>query len=223
MNLEDFTEDEAKKIDENQQEEKAFRKALSKLLAGDSQVASKPLLIGVTPNAIDCCIEKKGLDLVITKAVIKKCMRAEVRDEEGKQIKKSGHGLTEQQLNDIAWAIKRPVMIIKGSQPDSLAVMTDLKDSEDRYIFAFIAIDQAGATANVNMISSTYGRNNLEDYLQRCAENDKILAINKEKVNDVCLSIGGHFSEATALINFDNTIAYTLKSVKRKNEGLPEK
>ena len=223
MNLEDFTEDEAKKIEENQQEEKAFRKALSKLLAGDSQVASKPLLIGVTPNSIDCCIEKKGLDLVITKAVIKKCMRAEVRDEEGKQTKKSGHGLTEQQLNDIVWAIKRPVMIIKGSQPDSLAVMTDLKDNEDRYIFAFIAIDQAGATANVNMIASTYGRNNLEDYLQRCVESDMILAINKEKVNDVCLSIGGHFSEATALINFDNTIAYTLKSVKRKNEDLAEK
>ena len=223
MNLEDFTEDEAKKIEENQQEEKAFRKALSKLLAGDSQVASKPLLIGVTPNSIDCCIEKKGLDLVITKAVIKKCMRAEVRDEEGKQTKKSGHGLTEQQLNDIVWSIKRPVMIIKGSQPDSLAVMTDLKDNEDRYIFAFIAIDQAGATANVNMIASTYGRNNLEDYLQRCVESDMILAINKEKVNDVCLSIGGHFSEATALINFDNTIAYTLKSVKRKNEDLAEK
>ena len=223
MNLEDFTEDEAKKIEENQQEEKAFRKALSKLLAGDSQVASKPLLIGVTPNSIDCCIEKKGLDLVITKAVIKKCMRAEVRDEEGKQTKKSGHGLTEQQLNDIVWAIKRPVMIIKGSQPDSLAVMTDLKDNEDRYIFAFIAIDQAGATANVNMIASTYGRNNLEDYLQRCVESDMILAINKEKVNDVCLSIGGHFSEATALINCDNTIAYTLKSVKRKNEDLAEK
>ena len=223
MNLEDFTEDEAKKIEENQQEEKAFRKALSKLLAGDSQVASKPLLIGVTPNAIECCIEKKGMDLVITKAVIKKCMRAEVRDEEGKQTKKSGHGLTEQQLNDIVWAIKRPVMIIKGSQPDSLAVMTDLKDNEDRYIFTFIAIDQAGATANVNMIASTYGRNNLEDYLQRCVESDMILAINKEKVNDVCLSIGGHFSEATALINFDNTIAYTLKSVKRKNEDLAEK
>ena len=47
--------------------------------------------------------------------------------------------------------------------------MTDLKDNEDRYIFAFIAIDQVGATANVNMIAST-------------------------------------------------SIAYTLKSVKRRNE-----
>lgn len=219
MNLEGFTEDEAKKIEENQREEKEFRKALSKLLSGDTQVASKPLLIGVTPNAIDCCTENKGLDLVITKAVIKKCMRAEIRDESGKQTKKSGHGLTEQQLNDIVWAIKRPVMILKGSQEDSIAVMTDLKDNEDRYIFAFVAFDQVGATANVNMIASTYGRNNLKEYLERCIENDMVLAINKEKVNDVCLSIGGHFSEATALINFDNTIAYTLKSVKYKNEG----
>ena len=216
MDLKDFTEDEAKKIEENQREEKLFRKALSRLLAGDNKVASKPLLIGVTPNAIDCCIDQKGLDLFITKTVIKKCMREEIRDDSGKQIKKSGHGLTEQQLNDIVWAIKRPVMIIKGTQPDSIAVMTDLKDDEDRYIFAFIAIDQVGATANVNMIASAYGRNNLEEYLERCVENDMILAVNKEKVNDVCLSIGGHFSEATAPTNFDNTIAYTQKSVKRK-------
>ena len=218
MDSMDFTEDEQRKIEKNQDEEKAFRKMLSKLLAGDTRVASKPLLIGVTPNAIDCCIEHKGLNLVITKAVIKKCMREEVRDKEGKQTKKSGHGLTEQQINDIVWAIKRPVMVIKGSQPDSVAVMTDLKDDENRYIFVFIAIDQIGATANVNMIASTYGRNNIEEYLSRCVDENMILAINKEKVNDVCLSIGGHFSEATAPINFDDTIAYTLKSVKKIND-----
>ncbi|MBQ9360819.1 MAG: hypothetical protein IJT96_07260 [Lachnospiraceae bacterium] len=218
MNLGDFTEDEVKKIKENQREEKEFRKSLSKLLSGDSQVASKPLLIGVTPNAIDCCIKKKGLNLVITKTVIDKCMRPEVRDANGRQTKKSGHGLTEQQLNDIVWAIKKPVMILKGSQPDSVAIMTDLKDNENRYLFAFVEVDQIGSTDNVNMISSTYGRNKLKEYLERCIENNMILAINKEKVNDVCLSIGGHFSEATALINFDSTIAYSLKSVKYQNE-----
>ena len=66
----------------------------------------------------------------------------------------------------------------------------------------------------MNMIASAYGRNNLEEYLERSVESNAILAINKEKVNDVHLSIGGHFSEATAPINFDNTIAYTLKNVK---------
>lgn len=209
-----FTEEEKKKIKENQYEEKRFRKSLSKLLSGETQIASKPLLIGVTPNAVDCCIKSKGLNFVITKSVIKKCMRSEIRDELGKQIPKSGHGLTEQQLNDIVWAIKRPVMVLKGSKPDTLAVMTDLVDGEDRFIFAFIAIDQEGAIAQVNKILSIYGRNNLMEYLKDCFEKNRVIAINKDKVDDVCLSIGGHFSKATAPINFDNTIAYTLKSVK---------
>lgn len=45
-----------------------------------------------------------------------------------------------------------------------------------------------------------------------------ILAINTEKVDELRLSIGGHFPEATALINFDSTIAYSVKSVKRKEK-----
>ena len=59
-----------------------------------------------------------------------------------------------------------------------------------------------------------YGRNNADEYLARCAESGMILAMNKEKVDEMHLSIGGHFSEATTLINFDHTIAYTLESVK---------
>ena len=39
--------------------------------------------------------------------------------------------------------------------------------------------------------------------------------MNKQKADEWRLSIGGHFSEATALINFDCTIAYGVKSVKR--------
>lgn len=97
--------------------------------------------------------------------------------------------------------------------------MTDLKDKEHRYIFAFIAVNQIGAIVNINQITSVYGRNNLEEYLNRCIENDMILAINKEKVNDMRLSIGGHFSKATTIINFDNTVAYSLKSVKQNDEN----
>ena len=219
MILENHSEDETRKIEENLREENEFRKALSKILSGDNYLSSKPILIGATPNAIECCVEKKGLNLVIKKSVIKKCMKAEIRDKSGKQTRNSGHGLTEQQLNDVVWAIKRPVMILNGTKQNSVAVMTGLKDNEGRYIFAFIALDQIGATGNVNIISSIYGRNNLKDYFERCIKNNMVIAVNKEKVNDVCLSIGGHFSEATALINYDCTIAYTYNSVKQKNEA----
>ncbi len=218
MGRDDLTQDEMEKIEENKMEENRFRKDLSKLLAGDKALASKPLLVGKTPNAIDCCIDSQGLDLVIAKRTILKCMSEEIRDKNGKQIKKSGHGLTEQQINDVMWAVKRPVMILQGSQTESLAVMTDIKDNENRYIFVFITINQDGTTACVNMIASVYGRNNLNEYLKKCTANGMILAINTEKVDELRLSIGGHFSEATALINFDSTIAYSVKSVKRKEK-----
>ena len=210
-----LSDDEKRKIDDNRREENEFRKALTNLLSGNGRLSSAPLLIGVTPNAIDCCIETKGLNLVITKSVIDKCMRKETRDENGKQQKNSGHGLTAQKLIDVVWAIKRPVMILQGSQPDTLAVMTDLKDNEGRYIFAFLALDKAGTTVNVNMISSAYGRNNLSEYINKCINNDMLIAVNTEKADEVLLSIGGHFSKAMAPINFDNTIAYTLKSVNK--------
>ena len=105
-------------------------------------------------------------------------------------------------------------MIIKGSQVDSVAVMTDLKDDDGRYIFAFVALDQVGATERVNSVVSMYGRNNLSEYLSRCIEKGMIIAINKEKTDDLRLSIGGHFSKATTFISFDDTIAYSFKSVK---------
>ena len=62
----ELTQDEMDKIEENKMEENRFRKELSKLLAGDKVMASKPLVIGKTPFAIDCCLDQKGLDLVIT-------------------------------------------------------------------------------------------------------------------------------------------------------------
>lgn len=89
-------------------------------------------------------------------------------------------------------------------------------DNAGRFIFEFISIDQIGATKHVNVVSSIYGRNNVDDYLWRCVDKNMILAINKEKVNEVNLSIGGHFSEAISLINFDDTIANTIKCVKRE-------
>lgn len=45
-----------------------------------------------------------------------------------------------------------------------------------------------------------------------CHINNKVIAANKDKVNDVRLSIGGDFSKATASINFGNTLAYTLRT-----------
>lgn len=208
-----YAEAESIKIRNNSDEERSFRRSLSRIV-DKGHTADKSILVGVTPNAIDCCVNKKGLNLVINKRTITKCIRKELRDKKGKQTRKSGHGLTEDQINEAIWAIKRPIMIIRGSKENSIAVMTSAKDNEGRYIFVFINPDKPGATERVNVISSIYGRNNLEAYLQKCFSEEMVLAMDKEKVDDVLPSIGGHFSKASAPINFDSTIAYSYNSVK---------
>ncbi len=80
-------------------------------------------------------------------------------------------------------------------------------------------LDKPGATERVNVISSIYGRNNIEAYLQKCISEKTILAMDKEKADAVLPSIGGHFSKASTPINFDSTIAYSYSSVKNDLEG----
>ena len=63
------------------------------------------------------------------------------------------------------------------------------------------------------------GETIIEAYLQKCISEKMILAMDKEKADAVLLSIGGHFSKASAPINFDSTIAYSYSSVKNDLEG----
>jgi len=220
---EDLNDDEINKINENQKEERIFAKNLTKLLKGDKMLASKPLLVGKTPNAIAICTEQGILDLVITKSVIQKCMRSEIRDESGIRKKHSGHALTKQQITDIIWAIKRPILIMKGSQMDSLAVMTDVRDKNDQEIFVYISLHQSVGFDYVNSISSAYSKDELKSYLEQNIEKGNIIAIDKQKTDEMCRSIGVDFPEETSFISFNASIAYSLSSVKYprtvKNRG----
>ena len=51
--------------------------------------------------------------------------------------------------------------------------------------------------------------------IEEIIKKDNLIAMNKQKADEWRLSIGGHFSEATAPINLDCTIAYSAKGVKR--------
>lgn len=214
MYINGFTEDELNNIKENKKEEKEFSKCLEKLLHGDKKVASSPLLVGKTPNAISICCDYGELDLTISKSVIYKCMMPEIRDNNGKRTKKSGHGLTKQQVLDVLWAFKRPLMVLKGSSKNTLAVMTDQIDNDGRYIFVFIRLNNFGQIQKNNCIASIYGREGLKEYINQCIKKDYIIAVNIEKVDELRLSIGGDFPKATTFINFNSTIAYSIKSVK---------
>ena len=203
-----------RKIEQNEKEIKRFEADLKKLISGDKKLASSPLLVGNTPASLAICGADGTLDMTITKKVIDKIMSPEIRDSSGQRLKKSGHFLSESQLVNALENLKNPVMVLKGSKDNSLVAITDIQDDKGQQILVSVNLSDSGSVEDVNRITSAYGREGFADYMKQQINKHKILAYNKEKANELLLSIGVDFPEANTIISFDNSIAYTTANVK---------
>lgn len=203
-----------RKIEQYRQEELQFRKDLHSLFSGDKKLASKPLVIGKTGNALSVCGADAGLPLTITKKVIEKCIRPEIRDENGKLVGKTGHGLTIDNVIASIDSLKIPIFIFKGTHENSLLVVTDVKEKRSRNIVVAISLNEKEGFEKVNRIRSAYGRDNIENYIEKNMRNGNLIAINIKKANDMFHSIEKWYLKENPHISFDNTIAYTTENVK---------
>ncbi len=204
----------ASKIEQNKKEEKAFKEQLHRLIEGDKKLASRPLIIGQTPNSLVICGADESYDLQILKSVVDKALRPEIRDENGKLIGKTGHGLTEKQLINAIENIKNPVMILRGSKDDSLVAVTEIKDNNNRYVFVTIDLNKKTRYGEVNNITSSYGRDDIGAYFEREFSKGNLLSVNIEKADKALHAIGKWYPEGNTLISFDNSIAYSTANVK---------
>lgn len=213
-----------RRIEQNEKEIKRFEADLKKLISGDKKLASSPLLVGKTPASLAICGADGTLDMTITKKVIDKIMSPEIRDSNGQRAKKSGHFLSESQLVNALENLKNPVMVLKGSQDNSLVAITDIQDDKGQQILVSISLSDSGSVDDVNRITSAYGKTEFASYLHRqINEEHSVLAYNQEKANDLLLSIGVDFPEANTIISFDNSIAYTTANVKYPNQESEQK
>lgn len=215
----------AAKIKQNEKEYAQLQDKIHKLLLGDKSLISSPLIIGKTPNALAICGADDNMNLTIKKSVIDKCIRPEIRDENGHFVGKTGHGLTEEQLVQSLNNIKKPVMIFEGSREKTLIAVTDLKDYANREIVVAIELNQKEGFQEVNKVTSAYGRNDFSSYFDRQLESRKLLAINTEKADDLLHSIGKKYPKENTFISFDNSIAYTKENVTKvyeKNQEMYE-
>lgn len=201
------------KIAKNEKENASLKKNIHDLLSGDKILASRPIIIGKTPLSLAICGADTSLDLTITKSVVTKCLRPEIRDAEGRLVKKTGHGLTEAQLTESLNNIKTPMMIFKGSRENTLIAVTNLKDKLNREIIVSIELEQKENFHKVNKITSVYGRKDFGLYYDRQLENRQLLAINIEEADALFRSIRKKYPQENTFISFDNSIAYTTENV----------
>jgi hypothetical protein len=129
-------------------------------------------------------------------------MRPEIRDEAGRMVGNTGHGLTENQIIQSIMELESPTMIFKGNNRTSLLVITSVVDRKDRNVVVAIEFDRREGFANVNSIRSLYGRDNLSFFIGDNIERGNLLAAKKGKADELLRSIGKSYPKENTFICF---------------------
>ena len=171
-------------------------------MQNNSSMASRPLLIGKTSLALSKCGIPLNQNITITKNVLKKSLREEKRDSSGKMIGKNGHGLTIQQIIDSLLELDYPTLVFKGTNNNSLLIITEVKDNKNRNIVIAISVNHQENFSFVSSIRSIYGRDNINYYIEENIKKGNLLLLRKEKADKLLHSIEKSYLKENTFISY---------------------
>lgn len=175
-----------------------------------------PVMVGETPNSLAVAGADRKLKLIIYPRTIKKCM--------GKpEDIYHGHDLSFKILKKLPSELRNPVMIFKGSIPDSLVAITSLKDKNNKEIIVAISINKKEKRQLVNRVSSIYGKDDIHNYINKQINQGNLIAVNTQKANEMLQSLELQLPSEETFISFNNSISYSMQSVKGFEEFYREK
>lgn len=199
----------SEKIRQNVKEDQEFVEKFNKYLKSELK-PSEIIKIGTTPISM-LIAGAENLDLVITQRTLKNSMNPKTVKIHGHT---SGHDIPETTIKSLPEYLRNPVMILQGSKPNSLVLVTDISDMEEKNIIIPVSLNKSQGFYIVNSVDSIYGKNNIRNYIDKALQNNTVIAINKAKAEKMLHSIGCQSSKENTFISFDNSIAYTTQNVK---------
>lgn len=119
-----------------------FESKLFRVIEGDRIECSRPLVVGSPSEALIKCGAKENEPITITKKVIDKAMRPELRDNNGRLTGSTGHGLTVTMLVKAIRELESPVMVLKGRREGSILTITSVIDDRGRNVVIAIEFDR---------------------------------------------------------------------------------
>ncbi|WP_124098194.1 hypothetical protein [Ruminococcus sp. Marseille-P6503] len=198
--------DMADRIRRNMKDDEYFSKALDRYIRNRGKT-TEALKLGSTPNSIVAAGADSNLNLVISPDTITKCMSK-------KEEVFHGHDLSADIIKLIPAQLRNPVMIFEGRWKNTLVIISELTDIENRKIMTAIKINSSEQHHKVNKICSIYGRTNMEQYLKLQLEKGGLIAANIEKANKMLQSAGLQLPLEETFISFNDSISYSMQSVK---------
>lgn len=210
-----------KKLERNAAEDIDFSKAVDECVRKGFNV-DKALKIGTTPFCLRIA-GAEAIPLMILGRDLRNCVSGEKASKHNKHEHTEKHSISIKTVKKFPEALRNPMCICTGNRPNSLLVISDLLDQNGENIVFPIYLSVKGLNNNINRIQTVYGKKNIQAFILRMEQENKLIAVNKEKI-DKCFvnrsnaTIELQLPKVENIINLDNSIAYSLANVKYPEE-----
>lgn len=143
----------------------------------------------------------------------------------------SGHGLDIETVKKLPQYITEPVMIADSlTRDDSIVIITEAIDAENRPVIAAVLLQGNGRIdgkhIEANIMTSAYGKDNFQSFLNRIADNDSVIYWNEKKSQEMSVSLG--LQLPNALTSLDSNViirkarAFVNSKSKENSENISE-
>ncbi len=196
--------------------EKSFSEQVDEVLKGranrydDLKVCDTPQIL------LDAGCEQ--LPMLYTKAHLRKALLP-------KDAKKHNHGLDVEQIKRLPEYMQEPAMLIDSStREDSIIVVLSVLDKEKSPLVVTVRPNGKGTydleVQDSNFITSVYGRDNFEQFLNLSLENNMVLYWNKTKSQELFSVLGLQFPKGFNNLDYNNIIHQSNNIVKKNQTEL---
>lgn len=128
------------------------------------------------------------------------------------------HHIPVEIVKQIPEAMEKPLLVLKGSQKNSLVEILELKDDLGRELLVAIKLDASEKEYKVTRVPTVYGKEGLESYLKNHS-NDVIDMYNEKKTSNWLSNKGLQLSK---FLN-NSSFTYSISEINKNSNGNTEK
>ena len=181
---------------------KSFSEQVDDVLNG-ADTNSTHLMLSETPEILQQAGLPK-LPILMTARHLKTITQSSGKD------RANYHGLGTEIVKKLPQLISEPVILADSlTRGDSIVVITEAADSENRPVIAAILLDGKGRLEekhiNANIMTSAYGKDNFQSFLNSLAKADAVFYWDKKKSQEMLVSLGLQLPNAITNLS-SNTI-----------------
>ena len=195
---------------------KSFSQQVDDVLKG-ADTTSTHLMLSETPEILQQAGLPK-LPILMTARHLKTITQSSGKD------RANYHGLGTEIVKKLPQLISEPVILADSlTRGDSIVVITEAVDSENRPVIAAILLNGTGQIneeyINANIMTSAYGKDNFQSFLNRLAEADAVFYWDKKKSQEMSVNLGLQLPNIITNLDSSTIIRKTRANVNTSANG----